>query len=388
MTGKKRLAILTSHPIQYNAPLFRTLSDRGVLDIMVFYTWGKQALENKYDPGFGKVISWDIPLLQGYPSQFLLNSSKEPGSHHFKGIVNPDIIGQIDAWRPDALLIYGWNFTSHLKVIRHYKNKIPVFFRGDSTLLNDRPGFKATLRKIFLKWVYRHVDKAFYVGQHNKDYFLNAGLKESQLVYAPHAVDNAFFQDDNEDKEQEAMQWRHELNIPDSATVFLFAGKLEHNKLPFTLLDVFNEDGFPTEVHLVIVGNGNLESGMKEKANSNRIHFVDFQNQKRMPVVYRLADVFILPSGSETWGLAMNESMASGRSVIASTRCGGGPDLIKEGYNGYIFRAGDAGNLKEKVLLMLKDKSTVKDMGRNALSHIHDFSLSRIAKELEKAVAG
>lgn len=81
-----KLAIISSHPIQYNAPLFKLLTQRGNLSVKVFYTWGKQSIEPKYDPGFGKTIQWDIPLLDGYNYEFLENISKAPGSSHFNGI--------------------------------------------------------------------------------------------------------------------------------------------------------------------------------------------------------------------------------------------------------------------------------------------------------------
>src|ERR1700748_2286124 len=96
---KKRLAIVTTHPIQYYAPVFRLLAERNIIDIKVFYTYGDAALE-KYDTGFGKNITWDIPLLEGYPYDWLRNVSKKPGTHYFNGIVNPDIINKIDIYKP------------------------------------------------------------------------------------------------------------------------------------------------------------------------------------------------------------------------------------------------------------------------------------------------
>ena len=69
----KRLAIITTHPIQYNAPMFALLSTRGKVQVKVFYTWGESVLKDKYDPGFGKNISWDIPLLDGYDYCFIKN---------------------------------------------------------------------------------------------------------------------------------------------------------------------------------------------------------------------------------------------------------------------------------------------------------------------------
>ena len=182
---KKKIAIITTHPIQYNAPLFKLLQTRGLIDIKVFYTWGESVLKNKFDPGFGKVIDWDIPLLQGYEYEFLENISSNPGSHYFKGIINPFIIRNIKSFKPDAVLVYGWSFHSHLKVMSHFKNKIPVLFRGDSNLLDEKHFLKGIIRKYILRWVYGKTDYAIYVGKNNYEYFLYAGMKKERLSKKP-----------------------------------------------------------------------------------------------------------------------------------------------------------------------------------------------------------
>ncbi len=133
----RKIALISSHPIQYNAPLFAFLAKEPEIDLMVFYTWGEAALGPKYDPDFGKEIEWDIPLLEGYNYTFLKNTSKEPGSHHFKGIINPTLIQEIEVWAPDAVWVWGCAFDSHLKAMRYFKGKVPVWFRGDSTLLDE-----------------------------------------------------------------------------------------------------------------------------------------------------------------------------------------------------------------------------------------------------------
>ena len=150
----KKIAIITSHPIQYNAPLFRAISQSEELNCKVFYTWS-QSQKPVFDPGFGIERSWDLPLLEGYDFQFVENISKSPGTHHFKGIENPGLINEINKYRPDAILIFGWSFHSHLACIRHFKGKVPILFRGDSTLLDEKPGYKKMIRRIFLTWVYR-----------------------------------------------------------------------------------------------------------------------------------------------------------------------------------------------------------------------------------------
>ena len=326
----KKLAIISSHPIQYNAPLFALLAKEDNIDLKVFYTWGVDSIEEKYDPDFQQNIQWDIPLLEGYQYQFLENTSKDPGSHHFKGIINPELNQEIEKWGADIVWVWGWAFDSHLKALRNFKGKKEVWFRGDSTLLDEPKGFsvKKILRRVFLTWVYRHVDKAFYVGTHNKAYFVKHGLKETQLVYAPHAIDNDRFADLTGEYSNQAKDWRKELGISENQKVILFAGKLETKKNPFFLITLAKE--LPTnEYKIVFVGSGPLEENLKNQATENCI-FLGFQNQKMMPIVYRLADVFVLPSlgPGETWGLAINEALACGIPVIASNKCGGAVDLI------------------------------------------------------------
>lgn len=370
----KKLGIISTHPIQYNAPLFKMLHSRGVIKIKVFYTWGEQVMEEKFDPGFGKNIKWDIPLLEGYNYQFVENISKDPGSHHYWGIDNPGVINLMKEWNPDAILVYGWSFKSHLKLMRYFKGKIPVLFRGDSTLLQAQKGLMEHLRKIFLKWVYNHVDKALYVGTNNKAYFKHFGLKDNQLIFAPHAIDNELFHKKANAAKESANHWRESLGIKEEGIVFLYAGKLDKNKNTELLIKAFMEIE-KQDCFMVVVGNGEMESYLKEMYQSNsKIHFMDFQNQSKMPAIYSIADVFVLPSLSETWGLAINEAMACGKAILASDGCGAAIDLVKEGQNGYTFRSANVQNLKEKMMFLSEDRSQLVKMGNESRRIIKDWN--------------
>ena len=379
-----KLAIVTSHPIQYNAPLFRLLNDRRKINLKVFYTWSQSA-GAKYDPGFGKNILWDIPLLGGYDFEFVKNVAINHGTHHFYGISNSTLITEIKDWHPDALLIFGWNFKSHLRCLRYFHKKIPVLFRGDSTLLDDQNSIHKFVRKIFLKWIYSHVDYALYVGKENKKYYLQHGLKTKQLLFAPHAIDNYRFYDKDNIHITEAALWRNEIGIKDNDIVFLFAGKLEPKKNAELLLKAF-EKITSTNVHVVIVGNGVLESSLKTKfSKKQNVHFIDFQNQSKMPVVYYLCDVFVLPSKGpgETWGLAVNEAMACSRPVIVSDKCGCANDLVVNGVNGYIFKSDDENDLVIKMNTIISDKDKLKKRGEESMKIIEKYSFQNICKQIE-----
>lgn len=187
----KKLAIISTHPIQYNAPLFRILAETEGVSIKVFYTWS-QAQESVSDKDFGQEIKWDIPLLDGYDWQFVTNISTKP-KQTFGGLVNPGLIPAIEQWGADALMVFGWNFSSHFKAMRHFHGRIPVWFRGDSTLLDETPSLHTFVRRMVLRYIYSHIDKAFYVGENNRRYFLAHGLRGDALIFAPHAVENSRF---------------------------------------------------------------------------------------------------------------------------------------------------------------------------------------------------
>jgi glycosyltransferase involved in cell wall biosynthesis len=384
----KRLAIITTHPIQYHAPVFKLLNERKKIVSKVFYTWSQSENGNKFDPGFGKEIEWDIPLLEGYEYSFTKNIATDAGTHHFKGIINPALIAEIEAWKPDAILVYGWSFKSHLKCLKYFHKRIPVYFRGDSTLLDEEGGIKKIARRFFLKWIYRYIDIAFYVGTQNKLYFLKHGLKDDQLCFAPHAIDNDRFFDKDGQYAQSVPAWRQQLNITADDTVFLFAGKLEPKKDAELLIRAFERIHL-SGIQLVIVGNGILEDELKKKyVHIKNLHFVGFQNQTIMPVVYRIADVFVLPScgPGETWGLSVNEAMACARPVLVSNKAGCAVDLVEDEKNGYVFNSRDMPDLEKKLRMLIARKGELRNMGSLSFDKIKSWNFDAIATAIENIV--
>lgn len=386
---KIKLAILSSHPIQYNAPMFAMLARSEKLAVKLFYTWS-QSRESLFDKDFGKTIQWDIPLLEGYDHTFVANISANPGPGSYKGIVCPSLIQEIKAWGADALLVYGWNYHAHYHAMKYFKGRIPVFFRGDSTLLDESAGVKQLIRRTLLRFVYRSADYAFYVGENNRQYYLKHGFGKDQLFFAPHAIDNHRFSDPEGAMRKEAQKWRGELGIGEQDIAVLFAGKFEPKKDPLVLIRaalLLNKQG----VHYIFTGNGALEEKMKELAgNHPMFHFLPFQNQSRMPAVYNLGDVLALPSQGpgETWGLAVNEAMACGKAILVSDKCGCAIDLVIPGKNGYIMAAGNVEQCAELLGHLTSSKERVQEMGAFSAKHITKWSFEAICRSFEEHIPG
>ncbi|MFD0749299.1 glycosyltransferase family 4 protein [Mucilaginibacter calamicampi] len=377
----KKLAIIVTHPIQYYAPVFKLLHQRKKVQVEVFYTWGEQSAD-KFDPGFGRKVEWDIPLTEGYPHQWVGNTAIAPGSHHFRGVINPGLIGSVESYAPDAVLVFGWAYQSHLKLMRYFKGKIPVFFRGDSTLMDETTGIKSLIKYLFLKWVYSHVDHAFYVGKNNKAYFRKYGLPESALTFAPHAVDNERFAIENH---QAVSTLRNQIGVGDNDILVLFAGKLEEKKHPILLAQAFIDVNF-LAAHLLFVGNGELENQLKTMARGrSNIHFLDFKNQQAMPSVYQACDLFCLPSKGpgETWGLSVNEAMACSKAILASDKVGCAADLVQSDVNGAVFKSNEIKSLIAELTRLIRSKSTLLTFGKNSHKIIQQWNFTEIAKAIE-----
>lgn len=378
-----KVAFIISHPIQYYVPLLQSLASRGNIEIKVFYTWGEDSI-SKFDPGFNRVVEWDIPLLEGYPYEFMENVSTDPGTHHFKGIDNPSLINKVEAYQPDKIVVFGWSFKSHLKVLRYFKGRLPIYFRGDSHLLTEQSFYKKIIRNIFLRWVYSHVDYAIAVGKNNHDYYRWVGLKENQILFAPHAIDeNRYLEKDNTST-IESKQLLEKLNIPKEHVVFLYSGKFEYRKNLQTLIKakILAKD---LPCSLILVGNGPDEEELRQLSKEDtNIHFMDFVNQSKMPMIYRTSDVFILPSVSETWGLGINEAMNCGLAILASDKVGAAIDLIQN--NGFIFMAGDYRALSNQMREIVENRSLLNEFKNQSLMIIKNWSIEQLVDNFEKAL--
>jgi glycosyltransferase involved in cell wall biosynthesis len=200
-------------------------------------------------------------------------------------------------------------------------------------------------------------------------------------------VDNDRFADADGSAQRTADAWRWSLGIAPSAQVLLFAAKLDSGKAPDRLLDAFLRRGHNDE-HLVIAGVGELERRLREMAGGrSNVHFIGFQNQSVMPAVYRLGDVFVLPSLGETWGLAVNEAMASQRPVIVSDRVGCASDLVAQRGTGIVYSAADGDGLHRAMARMLDDPAARVRMGVAARQLIESWSLRVQAERIEQAVS-
>jgi glycosyltransferase involved in cell wall biosynthesis len=383
-----RLAIIVSHPIQYYTPLYKRLACRDDLSVKVFFTWhvGQAAVE---DRGFRTSVAWDIPLTEGYEFEQVPNVSSDPGTHHFFGLRNPSLIERVKAWNPDMVQITGWAWQSHLLAMHaFYRMGIQVLFRGDSHLLDSVPrGARWRLKHAILKRVFSWPSGFLVVGTANRAYYEAFDVASERLISCTHSIDVARFAQPTDRYEEEAILLRRQLDILDDKRVLLFAGKFESKKRPVELMRTVQAIADPSLL-LIMVGSGELGIEVKAIAAADpaRFRVLPFQNQSRMPVLYRLGDLFILPSAfGETWGIAVNEAMGCGRPVLVSDRVGCATDVV-DATCGRVFSWTDSSSLPRALSEMTRDRVILSAMGRSAAKRAWSFDIARTEKELMKCI--
>lgn len=335
----QRLAVVLSHPTQYYSPWFRQLAEQTDLPLRVFYLW-EFGVTRQQDRQFGNTFKWDVDLLSGYEHEFVPNRSRDPGTHHFRGLDNPTLTTRLAAWQPDALLLFGYNWKSHVQAIAWARLRgIPLLFRGDSHFIGR--GSPRWPKRFLLGLLYRQFRAFLAVGAANHDYFRTLGVPAQRVVFAPHAVDDSLFDPSSDEHQSAASRLRTSLRIGADQTVILFAGKFLPAKQPMELLQAFGEIGDP-HATLVYVGDGPLRPELEQWAAKNpgiNVRFLPFANQSEMPARYLLADLFALPSRGlyETWGLAVNEAMHMGVPALVSNRVGCQRDLVTHDQTGWVF---------------------------------------------------
>ena len=372
-----RLAIVVSHPIQYYVPLYRRLAVRDDLDLKVFFTW-HSADEPTPDRGFQRTFKWDIPLTEGYDWERVANTAADPGPHHFLGLRNPDLVARVLEWRPDAIHLTGYAGLSHLIALRAFRARaIPVLFRGDSHLLDaSAHGPRWWLKRWLLTRVFSWPAAFLCVGTANRTYYEAFGVDRGRLFACPHSIEVARFADAALDAEAQARDWRTELGIPAEGKVLLFAGKFEAKKRPVALMAAVREHAPPGMV-LVMVGDGEHGDEVRRIATGDpeRFRVLPFQNQSRMPVVYRLGDLFVLPSAfGETWGLGVNEALACGRPALISSRVGCGADVIDDTC-GRIFASEDWTDFGRALNELMRDPFLLTAMRSAATARARAFDI-------------
>ncbi len=389
--SKPRLGYLVTHPIQYQAPLLRKLSQSGEVDLSVFFL-SDMSTKAYFDKGFGAPVDWQTDLLSGYKSLMLRPDSprlsfwEPPAPRVGKALRESGI---------ECLWVHGYAQVGLIRGLVEAKlSGLKILFRGEGNQqLQPANPVRRKAKAAVLRRLASNVDAFLAIGSLNREYYMSLGVDASRIFDVPYAVDNDYFQGAVSRASASRDALRAELGMTDARPAILFASKLQPRKRVMDLVEAYirlSPDGkSEPPAYLVIVGDGEqrpqVEQRVKETGWSS-IKLPGFKSQSELPRYYDLCDVFVLPSEREPWGLVINEVMNAGRAVVCTSQVGSAYDLVEHERNGYVYEAGNMEQLSGHLSKLAGSKELCVEMGKRSLDRVSRWSYDEDMRGIVKAV--
>ena len=356
---KPRLAIVVSHPIQYYAPLYRRLAERGLIDLHVVYLSDAGAKEH-VDHGFGRTLAWDLPMLEGY-AYTILQPGSDINGRSFWSLHEARLGVVLEGLSPDWILVYGYATRMNWAAVHWAKRSgVRVAYTSDSNIHDPKRAWVKPFKRLVLRYFFASVDVFLSTSEANMAYLVAFGARSERIHRLPFAIDVGRF--------------RSKATEPgeDRPYDFIWAGKFIPLKRAgdflMALAKVATAMGRPVKV--CIAGDGPLRTAIEAQAAQLPaecvVTFLGFVNQAGMPDALRLAHALVLSSDREAYGLIAAEAAATGLALVVSDRvgCVGATVLARPGVNALTYRAGDTDGLAAAMQTLLVDTARRTQMQR------------------------
>jgi glycosyltransferase involved in cell wall biosynthesis len=288
--------------------------------------------------------------------------------------------------KPDYLVIYGYTRVPQLTALFWcFLAGRPFAIAGDATYYADNAqGIRRVLKARWLGLVARQAAAILVVGKASRMFWEAYGARAAQIFEAPFAVDNAWFATESQLQQAKAEAFCQQLKW-EGKTVFLYVGRLIKRKNVDLLIQAVRNAEL-AQATLLIAGDGEERAALEALASGDpRIKFVGNATQQELAFYYALADVLVLPSRTEPWGLVVNEAMACGLAIVAHWQCGAAVDLVNAG-NGVLLRSFSPDELRSAIETLSSERETLKVMQQCSRRKIAPWSFTNAALAIRQAV--
>lgn len=385
-----RLAYLVTHPIQYQAPLLRRIAAEPDIELTALFG-DDFSTRDHIDKGFGRAIAWDVKLLDGYRHRFLrpLRARHKGSAPSFWWPLSSDLGHVLRNGDFDVLWVHGYSNANHLAAMamaRRFGMRVLLRDETNADSQSRSPLRKSTKRAAF-RILNRIIDVFLSIGTANARHFMELGISPTKLITMPYAVDNAHFA--RNVAEADAAGTRARYGIAPGQKLILFSAKLIERKRPMDLLQAVAalQRRSSSRPALILAGDGELMPQLKQALLTlglHDAHLPGFQTQTELAALYAAADVLVLPSEREAWGLVVNEAMNGGCAIVASDRIGAALDLIQD--NGTIYPVGNVPALTEALRTVLADDATLARMQQRSREIIAGWGFEQDVQALRMAL--
>jgi len=373
----RRLVILTEIISPYRIPLFNALARDPAVSLHVIFL-------SETDPILRQWRVYKEEIRFSY--QILPSWRRRLGK--FNVLLNWKVADALNRALPAAILCGGYSYLSSWRALLWARSRnIPFLLWSESNTQDARSGHASVelLKQGFL----RRCSGFVVPGQSAREYLLAKRIREDRIFVAPNAVDNELFSSLAVVARRDANANRRELSLPDRYV--LFVGRLVPEKGIFDLLHAYAEleEHVRRELGLVFVGDGPARQELLMRASEipvGEIRFAGFAYREQLAIYYALAEMLVLPTYTDPWGLVVNEAMACGLPVIVSQVAGCVRDLVQEGWNGLLVPPRNVASLSSAIRDLSVQPNLRVSMGVHAMRHIANFSAQHWSVSIGTAI--
>lgn len=384
---ERKVTIVASHPIQYQVPLFETLFSEGHNNYQVLYK-SDHGLMRSYSSQMQIYLRYNNFEGLAFDHKFLKNFGVGHKTSPPFGQINPQIIYEVWKRRDHIFIVLGYKYvTDFFLIAMLIIFKVPFFLRCEVNLRTHRSKNRGVIKRSILKWVFRSSQGAFSIGRLNKEFYKNI-YPAMPVINAPYCVPQTKYL---RDEARVGKTMKDKWGEAGSGKFYvLFVGKLIARKAVEDLVSAC--ELLPFDVVLSIIGDGpkkeTLQARAEQSSSNVDVKLIGFVNQNELADYYRCADVFVLPSREDTWGLVVNEALSFGTPCIVSDACGCAFDLIYPGVNGLIYPAGDSEMLARCIQFLKSQKRERKECFRaEVMDTIAPYSIPNTAREIDEHIS-
>lgn len=360
-----RLVILTEIISPYRIPLFNALARHEDVDLYVIFL-------AETDPGLRQWLVYREELKFSY--RVLPSWRKHIGRYNW--LLNRGLGSALTDAAPDAILCGGYNYVASWQALLWAKSHNVPFLLWSESHIQELRRNHALVE--FLKSEFLGQCSGFVVpGRSAREYLRARKIEDESIFTAPNAVDNDLFARAAAAAQRNAATLRREVDLP--SRYFLFVGRLVREKGVFELLAAYAKlDGsLRRQIGLVFVGDGAARRHLEEQASAispGSIRFAGFAQREQLGTYYALADILVMPTYSDTWGLVVNEAMACGLPIALSRVAGCAADLVKENWNGLLVPPADVSSLSAAMQTLANQPDLRAKMSANSMQLISRYS--------------
>lgn len=281
----------------------------------------------------------------------------------------------------DLVLAYDYHIKNAIRLeLACIKNKVPYIMNLDGAFIR-----KNFIKNIIKRYLVTHAAGYFASGNHAAEYFKYFGADENKIYYHPFTSLHADEILKEPLSETEKARYKKKLGV-DKSRMVLTIGQFIHRKGFDVLLEAWNKE-LDENCSLVIVGGGEEENQYRQYIadhNLKNVQLVRFKPKEEIFEYYKAADLFVLPTREDIWGLVVNEAMAMGLPVVSTDMCVAVAELIEDGVNGYIVPVNDSKELAEAMKKMLKANGKV--IGENNIKKISNYTYENVIESHIKSI--